>query len=225
MISEKKVLMENIIYLSFVVDYSKLPRSSGDGMEFTSSSSSDGSSSESSNEIDLPQGKNNSSKNTGGTVKEQNSRSHVVNSSPGIRTTPHPKNSDAHAISGYTQVNQEKKKPVIIKRNEDVQTRFDVNGKSLQHQNSTNLLFQEPDLPSFNSQLGLTLNGDSQFVSLAPPASELSLREHAVKSTVVEHTAEFVDSSKVINDLEEQNSKLVEEKTKLSVQLGVQTKV
>jgi len=41
----------------------------------------------------------------------------------------------------------------------------------------------------------------------------------------VEHTAEFVDSQKAINDLEEQNSKLVEEKTKLTVQLGVQTKV
>ena len=45
------------------------------------------------------------------------------------------------------------------------------------------------------------------------------------KSTVVERGAEFLESHSVIRELEERNSKLVEEKTKLAVQLGVQAKV
>lgn len=61
-------------------------------------------------------------------------------------------------------------------------------------------------------------------MSLAPPAVDLSFGDGLLKSTVVEQKAEFVDSQKVIS-VQEQNAKLVEEKTKLSVQLGVQTKV
>ena len=45
------------------------------------------------------------------------------------------------------------------------------------------------------------------------------------KTTVIERGAEFMESQSVIRELEERNSKLVEEKTKLVVQLGVQTKV
>ena len=76
-----------------------------------------------------------------------------------------------------------------------------------------------------NNELGLSLSANDQLVSLAPPAMDLSLGGGLLKSTIVEQRAEFVDSQKVISDLQEQNAKLVEEKTKLSVQLGVQTKV
>lgn len=208
------------------MDYSKLPRSSGDGMEFSSSSSSDGSSSESSNDSELSQRINNSVITT--TIKEQHSTNHVVNTSAGIRTTIQPKSYGEKHKSGHPTFTKDAQKtdPSSIQRTESVQSRFDVHNKPVQRQNSTNLLLQTPELPSLKSQLGLSLNGEEQFVSLAAPANlDLSFGEHSVKSTVVEHTAEFVDSQKVINDLEEQNSKLVEEKTKLSVQLGVQTKV
>lgn len=96
---------------------------------------------------------------------------------------------------------------------------------AIYRQNSTNILLQGAELPRLDHQLGISLKGNDQVPSLAPPVADLSYKELALKTTVVEHTAEFVDSQKVINDLEEQNSNLVEEKTKLSVQLGVQTKV
>ena len=97
--------------------------------------------------------------------------------------------------------------------------------KAIYRQNSTNILLQGAELPRLDQQLGLSLKGDDQVPSLALPVADLSYKELAVKTTVVKHAAEFVDNQKVINDLEEQNSKLIEEKTKLSVQLGVQTKV
>ena len=97
--------------------------------------------------------------------------------------------------------------------------------KAIYPQNSTNILLQGAELPRLDHQLGISLKGNDQVPSLALPVADLNYKELAVKTTVVEHTAEFVDSQKVINDLEEQNSKLIEEKTKLSVQLGVQTKV
>ena len=96
---------------------------------------------------------------------------------------------------------------------------------AIYQQNSTNILLQGAELPRLDHQLGISLKGNDQVSSLAPPVADLSYKELALKTTVVEHTAEFVDSQKVINHLEEQNSNLVEEKTKLSVQLGVQTKV
>lgn len=195
-------------------------------MEFSSSSSSDGNSSESSNESELSQKMNNSFITT--TVKQQDSTNHVVNTSAGIRTTIQPKSYGEKHKSGHSTFTKDTQKPEpsSIQRTESGQSRFDVHIKPVQRQNSTNLLLQAPELPSLKSQLGLSLNDEDQFVSLAPPANlDLSFGEHSVKSTVVEQTAQFVDSRKVINDLEEQNSKLVEEKTKLSVQLGVQTKV
>ena len=206
--------------LFLVVDYSKLPRSSGDGMEFSSGSSSDGSSSESNNESELSQRINNSIKIT--TIREQHSMNHAVSASAGIRTTLQPKSYGEKHKSGHSTFikNMQKTEPLSIQRTEHVHNR------PVKQQNSTNLLLQAPELPLLKGQLGLSLNDEEQFMSLIPPANlDLSFGEHSVKSTVVEHTAEFVDSQKVINDLEEQNSKLVEEKTKLSVQLGVQTKV
>ena len=99
------------------------------------------------------------------------------------------------------------------------------NPTAIYRQNSTNILLQGAELSRLDQQLGISLKGDDQVPSLALPVADLSYKELPVKTTVVEQTAEFVDSQKVINDLEEQNSKLIEEKTKLSVQLGVQTKV
>lgn len=61
------------------------------------------------------------------------------------------------------------------------------------------------------------------------PVSNVEDRQEEVggicKTVVVERGAEFMESHSVIKELEERNSKLVEEKTKLAVQLGVQTKV
>ena len=193
-------------------------------MEFSSSGSSDGNSSDSSNESEVSQRRNNSFIIT--TVKQQDSTNHAVNASAGMRTTI--KSYGEKHKSGHSTFTKDTQKPEpsSIQRTESVQSRFDVQNKPVQRLNSTNLLLQAPELPCLKSQLGLSLNEEDQFVSLAPPANlDLSFGEHSVKSTVVEHTAQFVDSRKVINDLEEQNSKLVEEKTKLSVQLGVQTKV
>lgn len=208
-------------------------------MEFSSSSSSDGSSSEGSTESDLPQGKNNSL--VTASVKCQNARNLAVDTSMELRTNSQPNSYRAkHGNTNTQDLKNHKRrtsgdylslikdtKPSVTTRTESTQSRSDVHSKPIQRQNSTNLLLQEPDLPGLNSQLGLSVNTDGQFVSLAAPAMDLSVGDSSVKSTtvVVEHTAEFVDSQKVINDLEEQNSKLVEEKTKLSVQLGVQTKV
>ena len=209
-------------------------------MEFSSSSSGDGSNSESSTErlSDLPQRKNNSL--VTASVKGQNARNLAVDTSMELRTNLQPNSYRAKHGNTNTQdlKNHERRtsdylslikdtKPSVTTRTENTQSRSDVHSKPIQQQNSTNLLLQEPDLPGLNSQLGLSVNTDGQFVSLAAPAVDLTVGDSSVKSTtvVVEHTAEFVDSQKVINDLEEQNSKLVEEKTKLTVQLGVQTKV
>ena len=220
-------------YFCFAVDYSKLPRSSGDGMEFSSSNSSDGTSSEGSNDNEISQRKNSSL--AAVSVQGQTLGNQIVGTSAEVRITTQLKSYDCKQGNTNAQniENQQKRTPYgypltpVILRTENAQSVSDEPAKAvtIQRQNSTNLLLQGPELPRINSQLGLSLNNDDQFVSLALPATDLNFGERPVKSTVVEHTAEFVNSQKVINDLEEQNSKLVEEKTKLSVQLGVQTKV
>lgn len=216
-----------------LVDYSKLPRSSGDGMEFSSSNSSDGTSSEGSNDNEISQRKNSSL--AAVSVQGQTLGNQIVGTSAEVRITTQLKSYDCKQGNTNAQniENQQKRTPYgypltpVILRTENAQSVSDEPAKAvtIQRQNSTNLLLQGPELPRINSQLGLSLNNDDQFVSLALPATDLNFGERPMKSTVVEHTAEFVNSQKVINDLEEQNSKLVEEKTKLSVQLGVQTKV
>ncbi|XP_078379538.1 uncharacterized protein LOC144662572 [Oculina patagonica] len=223
-----------------LVDYSKLPRSSGDGMEFSSSNSSDGSSSEGSEESDSSQTINNSSLTA--TVKRQSLGNHVVNASTGKRTNEPQKvfsvNNSSIQSDIQTEQKKEKGSPILVKttqleenrqaikaRTKDAQLNSDLHTKPIQRQNSTNLLLQGTELPQLNNQLGLSLSANDQLVSLAPPAMDLGFGDGLPKSTVLEQTAEFIDSQKVINDLEEHNSKLVEEKTKLSVQLGIQTKV
>ena len=206
-------------------------------MEFSSSSSSDGSSSEESKETDSPQPRINNSLLTA-TAKRQSLGSHVVNASAGKRTNVTPKvfgeNSNTHSDIQTWQTKQKETlvkatqlddRQTIITRTKDLQLNSDLHTQPIQRQNSTNLLLQESELPRLNNQLGLSLSANEQLVSLAPPAVDLGFGDGLPKSTVVEQTAEFIDSQKVINDLEEHNSKLVEEKTKLSVQLGVQTKV
>lgn len=206
-------------------------------MEFSSSSSSDGSSSDESRETDSPQPRLNNSSLTA-TAKRRSLGSHVVNASAGKRTDVTPevfgKNSSIHSDI-QTQEPKEKEtlvkaaqldnRQTIITRTKDSQLNGDLHTQPIQRQNSTNLLLQESELPRLNNQLGLSLSANEQLVSLAPPAVDLDFGGGLLKSTVVEQTAEFIDSQKVINDLEEHNSKLVAEKTKLSVQLGIQTKV
>ena len=212
-------------------------------MEFSSSSSSDGSSSEGTQESDSSQ---RISKLLTVPGERQPLPSHAPNASTGFRTDTHPKIVNTNHSSVHTQVQRQQGKeiPSVYPRfvqasqlQEDIITattrteRVHLNNDghvkptSIQLQNSTNLLLQETELPLLNSQLGLSLSANDQLVSLAPPAVDLGFGEGLSKSTVVEQTAEFIDSQKVISDLEEHNSKLVEEKTKLSVQLGVQTKV
>ena len=233
----------SFFFLSFAVDYSKLPRSSGDGMEFSSSNSSDGSSSEGNEESDSSQRTNNSS--LASTVKRQSVGNSIVHASTEIRTGVQAKTSrvkynndneskkreEKGTSSGHLKSVEspevQKSRQDVITRTESLQLKNDVHIKNqpVQRQNSTNLLLQGPELARLNKQLGLSLSANDQLVSLAPPALDLNFGDGLLKSTVVEQTAEFVDSQKVISDLQEQNSKLVEEKTKLSVQLGVQTKV
>ena len=212
-------------------------------MEFSSSSSSDGSSSEGTQESDSSQ---RISKLLIVPGERQSLPNHASNASPGFRTDTHPKivNTNHSSIHTRVQRQQEKETPNVYPRfiqatklqedsitattkTERVQSNNDGHAKParIQRQNSTNLLLQATELPLLNSQLGLSLSANDQLVSLAPPTVDLGLGEGLSKSTVVEQTAEFIDSQKVISDLEEHNSKLVEEKTKLSVQLGVQTKV
>lgn len=211
-------------------------------MEFSSSNSSDGSSSEGSEDSDSSQTINNRLLTASG--ERQTLPNHVTNASTGLKTNAHPKIFSVNHSSTRTQVPRKQGKeipsvyPRLIQatqlqddsltattRTESVQTNNDVHAKPIQRQNSTNLLLQGTELPRLNSQLGLSLSANDQLVSLAPPAVDLCFGDGLPKSTVVEQTAEFIDSQKVISDLEEHNSKLVEEKTKLSVQLGVQTKV
>lgn len=234
-------LVKNVF--QFSVDYSKLPRSSGDGMEFSSSNSSDGSSSEGSEESDSSQRIN---KLLSATGERQTLLNHATNASTGLRTNAHSKIFNANHSSIHTQVQKQQGKeitsvyPRLIQasqlqedsvtattRTQREQLNNDGHTKptSIQRRNSTNLLLQGTELPLLNSQLGLSLSANDQLVSLAPPAVNLGFGDGLSKSTVVEQMAEFIDSQKVISDLEEHNSKLVEEKTKLSVQLGVQTKV
>ena len=226
--------MTDLYIFQFSVDYSKLPRSSGDGMEFSSSNSSDGSSSEGTEENDsLPR----INKIVTATGERQTLPNHALSVSTGLGTNSHPKIINANHSSAQAQVQRKQGKeipgvyPRLIQASQGgtdrVQLNSDVNVKPFQRQNSTNLLLQGTELPLLNSQLGLSLSTNNQLVSLAPPAVDVGFGEglSTCKSTVVEQTAEFIDSQKVINDLEEHNSKLVEEKTKLSVQLGVQTKV
>ena len=214
------------------VDYSKVPRSSGDGMEYSSSNSSDGSISEGSDESELSQRKITSLPTT---TKSQMFGNKAVCSSTGRKTTSQPKNYQEKQRNTNTQdiLNHQIQSgdgysPTSVFRTENKHyAENDEHPKptAIYRQNSTNILLQGAELPRLDHQLGLSLKGDDQVPSLALPVADLNYKELAVKTTVVEQTAEFVDSQKVINDLEEQNSKLIEEKTKLSVQLGVQTKV
>lgn len=225
------------------MDYSKLPRSSGDGMEFSSSNSGNDSLSEDSEENDLTQKANNSLSYS--TVKRKNGRNVIDNGSAKITTgTTIQANISAikyrneneilereemRTLSGHTALAESPQSQTlgkdVISKTEGAQLNEDVRFQSVQRQNSTNLLLQGPELLRLNNELGLSLSANDQLVSLAPPAMDLSLGCGLLKSTIVEQRAEFVDSQKVISDLQEQNAKLVEEKTKLSVQLGVQTKV
>lgn len=225
------------------MDYSKLPRSSGDGMEFSSSNSGNDSLSEDSEENDLTQKANNSLSYS--TVKRKSGRNVIDNGSAKITTgTTIQANISAikyrneneilereemRTLSGHTALAESPQSQTlgkdVISKTEGAQLNEDVRFQSVQRQNSTNLLLQGPKLLRLNNELGLSLSANDQLVSLAPPAMDLSLGGGLLKSTIVEQRAEFVDSQKVISDLQEQNAKLVEEKTKLSVQLGVQTKV
>lgn len=220
---------DNNIFL--IVDYSKVPRSSGDGMEFSSSNSSDGSISEGSDDSKLSQRKITSLPTT---TKSQMFGNKAVCSSTRRKTTSQPKNhqekqtnTDAQDILNQIQ-SEHGYPPTSVFRTENKHyAERDEHPKPtvIYRQNSTNILLEGAELPRLNCQLGISLKGDNQVSSLALPVTDLNSKELAEKTTVIEHTAEFVDSQKVINDLEEQNSKLVEEKTKLSVQLGIQTKV
>lgn len=225
------------------MDYSKLPRSSGDGMEFSSSNSGNDSLSEDSEENDLTQKANNSLSYS--TVKRKSGRNVIDNGSAKITTgTTIQANISAikyrneneilereemRTLSGHTALAESPQSQTlgkdVISKTEGAQLNEDVRFQSVQRQNSTNLLLQGPELLRLNNELGLSLSANDQLVSLAPPAMDLSLGGGLLKSSIVEQRAEFVDSQKVISDLQEQNAKHVEEKTKLSVQLGVQTKV
>lgn len=223
-----------------LVDFSRLPRSSGDGMEFSSSNSSNDSFSEDSEESDLTQKANNILLSS--TVKRNNAGKKIVNGSAQITTgmlvnSSGTKYRDENEIFTMKEMGTSTGHPNLVEstqlqmrrkdvsRTERVQLEEDGPIQSVQRQNSTNLLLQGPEFLRLNNQLGLSCTATDQLVSLAPPAVDLSFGDGLLKSTVVEQTAEFVDSQKVISDLQEQNAKLVEEKTKLSVQLGVQTKV
>ncbi|XP_022793603.1 golgin-45-like [Stylophora pistillata] len=223
-----------------LVDFSRLPRSSGDGMEFSSSNSSNDSFSEDSEESDLTQKANNILLSS--TVKRNNAGKKIVNGSAQITTgmlvnSSGTKYRDENEIFTMKEMGTSTGHPNLVEstqlqmrrkdvsRTERVQLEEDGPIQSVQRQNSTNLLLQGPEFLRLNNQLGLSCTATDQLVSLAPPAVDLSFGDGLLKSTVVEQTAEFVDSQKVISDLQEQNAKLVEEKTKLSVQLGVQAKV
>lgn len=206
------------------VDYSKLPRSSGDGMEYASSSSSDGVTSDCGNKNDLPHRKSSSLEHT--TNQQEHFGRHIP-TFKGARTSLQLESiarNNSTIINRDLHAKHETTEPFIDR----VQlATSEQQSKPVLQQNRTNLLLQgSADLPHSNNQLRLSLSGENQLLTVALPTSELDLREHfAQKSIVIEHTPEFVDRQKIIDDLEEQNSKLVEEKTRLSVQLGVQTKV
>ena len=195
-------------------------------MEFSSSSSSDGSSSEGSQES-----KRQTFPNYASTGLRTGGYSNILNTNDSSVHTQVQRQQGKEMPSAYPrfiQATQSQENSITATtRTERVPLNNDGHAKptSIQQQNSTNLLLQGTELPLLNSQLGLSLSANDQLVSLAPPAVDLGFGEGLSKSTVVEQTAEFIDSQKVISDLEEHNSKLVEEKTKLSVQLGVQTKV
>ena len=212
-------------------------------MEFSSSNSGNDSLSEDSEENDLTQKADNSLSYS--TVKRKCGRNGIDNGSAKITTgTTIQANISAikyrneneilereemQTLSGHTALAESPQSQTlrkdVISKTEGAQLNEDVRFQSVQRQNSTNLLLQGPELLRLNNESGLSLSANDQLVSLAPPAMDLSLGGGLLKSSIVEQRAEFVDSQKVISDLQEQNAKLVEEKTKLSVQLGVQTKV
>ena len=212
-------------------------------MEFSLSNSGNDSLSEDSEENDSTQKANNSLSYS--TVKRKSGRNVIDNGSAKITTgTTIQANISAikyrneneilereemRTLSGHTALAESPQSQTlrkdVISKTEGAQLNEDVRFQSVQRQNSTNLLLQGPELLRLNNELGLSLSANDHLVSLAPPAMDLSLGGGLLKSTIVEQRAEFVDSQKVISDLQEQNAKLVEEKTKLSVQLGVQTKV
>lgn len=190
-------------------------------MEFAGSSSSGGNSSDSSNDSEMPLRKNNSVDGT--TVRQKHNGKHVIHTSLETKTSSQPESKRGVHNSTLTRdlhAQQGTKKLCV----DGMQTTFGQRSDQVVQQNTTNLLLQGSDF--LNSEGRLSMSAEKQLVTIALPSSDLNLRGHvAQKSIVVEHKPEFVDSQKVINDLEEQNSKLVEEKTKLSLQLGVQTKV
>ena len=188
-------------------------------MEFAASSSSDGNSSDSSSDSEVLLRKNNSVDGT--TVRQKHNGQHTIHTSMETRISSQPESKMGVHNSTLTrelQVQQGTKKLCV----DGMQKSGQLSNQVVQ-QNTTNPLLQGSD---FLNNLGrLSMSVEKQLVTIALPSSDLNLRGHfAQKSIVVEHKPEFVDSQKVINELEEQNSKLVEEKTKLSLQLGVQTK-
>ena len=83
------IFIVTMIISFLTVDYSKVPRSSGDGMEYSSSNSSDGSISKGSDDSELPQ-RNITSLPT--TTKSQMFGDKAAYSSTGRKTMPQPKN-------------------------------------------------------------------------------------------------------------------------------------
>lgn len=189
-------------------------------MEFAASSSSDGNSSDSSSDSEVLLRKNNSVDGT--TVRQKHNGQHTIHTSMETRTSSQPESKmGVHnlTLTRDLQVQQGTKRLCV----DGMQTKSGQLSNQVVQQNTTNPLLQGSD---FLNNLGrLSMPVEKQLVTIALPSSDLNLKGHfAQKSIVIEHKPEFVDSQKVINELEEQNSKLVEEKTKLSLQLGVQTK-
>lgn len=187
-------------------------------MEIAASSSSDGNNSYSSSDSEVLLRKNNSVDGT--TVRQKHNGQHTSHTFMETRTSSQPERGVHNStLTRDLQVQQGTKKLCV----DGMQTKSGQRSNQVVQQNTTNPLLQGSD---FLNNLGrLSMSVEKQLVTIALPSSDLNLRGHfAQKSTVVEHKPEFVDSQTVINELQEQNSKLVEEKTKLSLQLGVQTK-
>ena len=226
-------------------DYSKVPRSSGDGME----NNSEG-------EVfpqQTAQGQALKVKSVATPLKDQS----LAHSPPASRETGSRLSSihDSHPSKGYTNADitrgLEPSGHTVTEQNQHVSNTFQIpsvysatiNRSSIEENEQK--IYNKNDVRTSDNLEAVTLpkplsvcaksmsNSSVMDSENLIPKVELEVNSNAINSTIdnlskekiLERSPECIDSRLIITELEERNSKLVEEKIKLSVQLGVQSKV
>lgn len=215
-----------------VLDYSKLPRSSGDGMEHNSEG-----------EI-LPaqqaaQGQLLKIKSVDIKPVQQQDLAHLTSSSTSRTLDSHLSNNFTNTVINRGLESSEQKNK---NKTSQIPCVYSAKKNRFSIEKGEQIVYNKNGIRTADDSLKLSsvtsfkplficakssMNSENLIPKVGPEAnsSENIARNNLSKEKILERSPMCIDSRLVITELEERNSKLVEEKVKMSVQLGVQSKV